>query len=89
MISLRHRVQRMALVMGFVLLGSSTALARMSDEEFQQAMQQLQADSPDERLEAVELLGRRGWRRRREISPRLRRLHDGLPARRGGRLRAD
>ena len=44
----------MALVMGFVLLGSSTALARMSDEEFQQAMQQLQADSPDERLEAVE-----------------------------------
>ncbi|HJL06186.1 MAG TPA: HEAT repeat domain-containing protein [Polyangiaceae bacterium LLY-WYZ-15_(1-7)] len=64
----------MALVMGFVLLGSSTALARMSDEEFQQAMQQLQADSPDERLEAVELLGRRGWRRRREISPRLRRL---------------
>ncbi len=47
---------------------------RLSDEEYTQSIQQLGSDVSEQRLEAVELLGRRGWRRRRELTPHLRRL---------------
>lgn len=67
------RIAAVTVVVFLACASASTAEAqRLSDEDFQAAVQQLGADSPDDRIAAVDILGRRGWRRRREISPRLR-----------------
>jgi HEAT repeat protein len=54
---------------------AGVALAqRLTPEELQAAFRQLEDPSPDKRIEAVELLGRRGWQMRRDVAPRLQRL---------------
>lgn len=63
-----------ALIAALFIAPAPVAAQRLSDEDFQAAMQQLGSEDADVRLEAVETLGRRGWRRRREIAPRLRNL---------------
>lgn len=51
---------------------------RMTDEDFQAAITALGAEDPAARVQAIDLLGRRGWRHKDEIVPHLRRLlrHD-------------
>ncbi|MBX3249743.1 MAG: HEAT repeat domain-containing protein [Myxococcales bacterium] len=62
-------------LVAFAVLGAATATAqRLSPEDLQAAYRQLEDPSPDKRIEAVEMLGRRGWRERRDIAPRLQRL---------------
>ncbi|MCB9600854.1 MAG: HEAT repeat domain-containing protein [Sandaracinus sp.] len=56
-----------------VLAGSAHA-QRLTPEEMQAQFRQLEDASPDKRIEAVEVLGRRGWSLRRDIAPRLQRL---------------
>jgi len=59
-------------VVGASLFGGHVARAqRLTQEEMDAALAQLGSQDPQERIEATELLGRRGWRHRREIAPRL------------------
>ncbi len=50
------------------------AAQRLSDADYEAAIGNLASENSETRLDAVEVLGRRGWRRRREIAPHLRRL---------------
>ncbi len=57
------------------LLAPSDGYAqRLTEEEMRAQFEKLGSDDPQARLDAVEVLGRRGWRLRREIAPRLQRL---------------
>jgi len=60
-----------ALVLGTV---AGASAQRLSDDEYQAALQRLRSNDPTERVAAAELLGRRGYSKRREIAPRLRDL---------------
>jgi HEAT repeat protein len=64
------------LVMACALFSfSGTAHAqRMTDEEFQAAVQSLSSENPDARVAAIDVLSRRAWRKRRELAPHFRRL---------------
>jgi len=46
---------------------------RFSEEETNAQLQKLGSDDPQDRLDAAEILGRRGWRLRRQVAPRLQR----------------
>ena len=61
----------------FLVAGQASA-QRMSEEEFARAVRALADDSAETRVEAVDAIGRRGWRHRRAATPHLRRLlrHD-------------
>ncbi|MBO6937261.1 MAG: HEAT repeat domain-containing protein [Deltaproteobacteria bacterium] len=64
-----------ALTLVAQLLAPSDGYAqRLSEEEMRAQFEKLGSDDPQARLDAVEVLGRRGWRLRREIAPRLQRL---------------
>ncbi|MEM9074533.1 MAG: HEAT repeat domain-containing protein [Myxococcota bacterium] len=59
----------------FALFFALPVLAqRLSPEEYQAAVAQLADANPEVRREAAELLGRKGWRQRREFAPQLRRM---------------
>tara|TARA_B100001750_G_scaffold229631_1_gene225215 strand:- start:489 stop:1349 length:861 start_codon:yes stop_codon:yes gene_type:complete len=64
----------LAVALGVQLLGSVAHAQRLDEAGMRAQFQRLQSDDPQVRLEAVEILGRRGWRLRREIAPRLQRL---------------
>ncbi len=55
-------------------LPADGAAQRLTEEEMRAQFEKLGSDDPQERLDAVEILGRRGWRLRRQIAPRLQRL---------------
>ena len=60
-------------LMGFA---ATPALAqrRLTDEQYQQLMQQARSTNPEERAAACEQLGREGYRQRAEIAPVLREI---------------
>ena len=80
---MRRKIQRnigacVAATMAVALMFTDVAAAqRLSDAEFTAAIQKLRSQNPDDRIDAVRLLGRRGYRRRREIAPHLRNLLRG------------
>lgn len=53
---------------------ASGSAQRLTEEEMRAQFEKLGSDDPQARLDAVEILGRRGWRLRRQIAPRLQRL---------------
>ncbi|MAQ13298.1 MAG: hypothetical protein CMN30_00660 [Sandaracinus sp.] len=72
--ALRRMAMALAVALGVQLLGSVAHAQRLDEAGMRAQFQRLQSDDPQVRLEAVEILGRRGWRLRREIAPRLQRL---------------
>lgn len=52
----------------------------MNEAELARALRALEDDSAETRVEAIEAIGRRGWRHRREAAPHLRRLLRRDPA---------
>lgn len=69
-----------AALFGWLLVAASPASAqRMTDEEFQAAMTKLDDPLPDQRIQAIDSIGQRGWRFRREAGPKLRQILTGDP----------
>ncbi|UJR80589.1 HEAT repeat protein [Sandaracinus amylolyticus] len=62
-------------VVATIAVAPSVAHAQsMSDEEYQSAMNQLRTGTPEERASAADVLGRRAYRQREQISPVLREM---------------
>lgn len=76
---LLHRYSACRLLVIWICLAVSgiavpASAQRMNEAEFNRAVQALGDDSPERRVEAIESIGRRGWRHRRAATPHLRRL---------------
>lgn len=77
----RPHVRMVPVICVLFTLGMGDAAAqRWSDADFARALQRLEDESAERRIEATEEIGRRGWRYRRRAAPHLRRLLRRDPA---------